>query len=202
MANDLVNRIFGKLTVIKPAAKKAYDLDISSENDEEKNIQKVLYYDCRCNCGNIITVREDLLLKNLYLSCGCEIIDNKKFLIDLFTKEHVFFQENYRCIGLNKAFHFAIFDNNNNLLGVIDYRSPAYLTRIGNEDKNRVKQRQEISTSKSDYCQANNIKYLVLSVPGDTDLPNNLAWDDIKAKIIDAFDIDVNTQWYKEGSNS
>lgn len=53
-AIDLTNQQFGRLTVI--------------ERDKKR---KKVYWICKCNCGNIISVRSDHLRSNKIVSCGC-----------------------------------------------------------------------------------------------------------------------------------
>ena len=52
---DLSNKIFGKLTVISQA--------------ESKN--GYTYWNCKCECGNFITVKGILLSSGGVKSCGC-----------------------------------------------------------------------------------------------------------------------------------
>ena len=53
--NIEIGQRFGKLTVVSFAEKKAY-----------RN-----YWNCKCNCGNMKAVREDHLINNKIISCGC-----------------------------------------------------------------------------------------------------------------------------------
>lgn len=55
--NDIVGKVVNKLTVIK------YDC-IKNRNH---------YYICKCECGNIVSVRRSDLVNNKVLSCGCEV---------------------------------------------------------------------------------------------------------------------------------
>lgn len=52
---DLRGRKFGKLTVL----------------EREYNNHKGVYWKCKCDCGNIYTIRKDGLLKNKTPNCGC-----------------------------------------------------------------------------------------------------------------------------------
>lgn len=53
--NDLTGKRFGRLVVI---------------GRDDKKARKVYYY-CKCDCGNIKSVRSDSLIAGLIRSCGC-----------------------------------------------------------------------------------------------------------------------------------
>ena len=52
---DLTEHKFGILTVIKRG----------------KNIKDKLTWDCKCDCGNYVTVRGDTLTRRETKNCGC-----------------------------------------------------------------------------------------------------------------------------------
>lgn len=56
MLNDLTGKKFGYLTVLE-----------KQKNDDKKHS----YWLCRCDCGNIVVRRSDLLKDPRYKSCGC-----------------------------------------------------------------------------------------------------------------------------------
>lgn len=56
---DLSNKRFGKLLVIKRHSSKEYNKKIG------------VYWDCECDCGNMVIVRRDMLTKNNKKCCGC-----------------------------------------------------------------------------------------------------------------------------------
>ena len=55
--NNLIGRRFGRLVVVNRAA----------PNDKQKRVR----WACRCDCGNVITVRTDGLKTGSTASCGC-----------------------------------------------------------------------------------------------------------------------------------
>lgn len=55
---DLTGRRFGRLTVLRAA--------------------QPHFYQCRCDCGNIVTLRDTLLISGFLHSCGCARGDNRK----------------------------------------------------------------------------------------------------------------------------
>ncbi len=64
--NDLTGKRFGRLTVI--------GLD-------DKSSRKT-YYVCRCDCGNIKTIRSDALTMGKTTSCGCKKKEQDTFNLD------------------------------------------------------------------------------------------------------------------------
>lgn len=53
--NDLTGKRFGRLTVI----------------GVDDNQSRKTYYICKCDCGNIKTIRADALVAGKTISCGC-----------------------------------------------------------------------------------------------------------------------------------
>lgn len=53
--HDLTGQVFGRLTVI---------------GVDDKNTRKTYYY-CRCECGNVKSIRSDSLISGAIRSCGC-----------------------------------------------------------------------------------------------------------------------------------
>lgn len=56
---NLINQTFGKLTVLREVPRA-----------ERKN-DKVVEWECQCECGNIIRVRTNYLVSGHTKSCGC-----------------------------------------------------------------------------------------------------------------------------------
>lgn len=85
--NDLVNKIFGRLTVLKI---------IEVEGKKGK------FWECQCNCGNIKIARDHHLKSGNVKSCGCikkEFIDNKKDLTGKIFERLTVLEKDY--INLN-----------------------------------------------------------------------------------------------------
>lgn len=125
---------------------------------------------CECDCDNHtrIEVFTTNLVKEHTTSCGCigrslgeERIE--KFLIEQnikYKKEYTF--PDLKDIGLLR-FDFAIFDNNNNLIQLIEYDGKQHFsadyTPWGNE-KDTLSDRQKRDNLKTEYCKRNNIKLI------------------------------------------
>lgn len=59
---DLTEQIFGYLVVLRPTDKRAKSGQV--------------FWECRCNCGNIKLCRSDSLQDGTVTSCGCRVISN------------------------------------------------------------------------------------------------------------------------------
>ena len=70
--DDIINKKFGKLTVISFDHKEPY----SYSNGNKKGY--TYYYKCLCECGNECVRRRDSLIYKHSESCGCLIKENFK----------------------------------------------------------------------------------------------------------------------------
>lgn len=62
-AEDVIGRRFGRLTVI------AFHFVQAHATDKTRGTRRVC--DCRCDCGNLRTVKWDALSRGMQVSCGC-----------------------------------------------------------------------------------------------------------------------------------
>lgn len=216
---------FGKLKIIRKmndtyklsidglTIQEIQQLDDTYVFDEEKNQEfiQIPYFECLCDCGKTCNFRGDLLIANLITSCGCSMLpDNIEGFKDILIQHQVHFKENYTVSNSKiRPFHFGILDNDNQLLGLIDMRPDKYLSRIGNEEENRVEQRKTIYNEKQEYCLNNGIKYLIIpTLPVFYENWNNIqlswkeicnqTWQRIKTQINEAFNINEEIHWYVE----
>jgi len=87
--SDISGRKIDRLLVIKRIDKKTGDTNV--------------YYLCRCDCGNEIEIRKDILLKKTtkIKSCGCQfIIDKNKIIGQKFNRLKII-----EYVGLDKSHH-------------------------------------------------------------------------------------------------
>lgn len=111
--NDLAGQVFGELTAL---------FTDSVSNDGQR-----MWY-CQCSCGNKVNIRAGALRSGKTTSCGCKASKNnsliEKYLINkkiLYKKEFTF-DDLYIVSSKGKLrFDFAIFNKDNNLLGLIEY---------------------------------------------------------------------------------
>ncbi len=151
---NLIGQKFGKLTVI-------------GQNNRQSTKDRHILWDCQCECGSIRTVSSKSLLSGNVLECyNCS---NHKSIGEqqietLLTNNNIKFIRQYSfqdCISPKIGqllFDFAIIDNNNNLLYLIEYDGIQHFQPIeyfGGE-KN-FSYLQECDEIKNQYCKNHNI---------------------------------------------
>lgn len=143
LINEIGNR-YGKLTVIEYAGR-----------DKWSNA----LWKCKCDCGNETIVAGITLRVGEVKSCGC-LRSKGEMLINSILKEHnIHFQREYSFndlyVNSKKAkFDFAILNDNNELLLLIEYQG---IQHFNNSDFGRI-QRENSDPKKREYCQKHNIK--------------------------------------------
>lgn len=139
--NDLTGKKFGKLTVLKRSL-------------DEKGTK----YQCLCECGNIKMIRGADLSNGKTQSCGCIRYSIGEENIKRILKENnIIFKTEYSFADLpNRRFDFAIFDNNNTLLRLIEFDGPQHYKETpyfsGTLSKTQTRDKE-----KNNYAILNNI---------------------------------------------
>ena len=128
---------------------------------------KHLYVKCKCICGKEISVRLEHLKGQGHgriISCGCQTKSSGEVKItQLLENNNINFQSQYRIKEFNilSPFDFAIFDDNNNLLGLIEFDGEQHFKPVkyfgGEEVYKMQKQRDK---AKDDWCLKNNINLI------------------------------------------
>lgn len=123
------------------------------------------YAHCLCDCGNEI----DLRVEHLYgvhrhsktISCGCSVESSGEIKIrKILEKYNINFQTQYRIKEFNilAPFDFALFDNNNNLLGLLEYDGEQHFESVEFfGGKEGLLKQQERDAKKNNWCKENNI---------------------------------------------
>ena len=147
---------YGQLTVIEQAPKRI-------DNTH-------LFWRCKCSCGKEIIVNGQHLRSGAVTSCGCSNMSNGETaiatLLDLNKvkyKTQYTFQDCISPINNPLRFDFAIFDENNNLLSLIEYNGRQHYEPIeyfGGEQQ--FKQQQLYDNIKQAYCKNKNIKLITI----------------------------------------
>ena len=147
---------FGKLTVIK-------DLGMRKQKSRDKNWRWSL---CQCDCGSApIEVPNNLLQNGHKHSCGClgsvGELTIEKILKDNainYQKEYSF-EDLISTKGYKYRFDFAIFDNANNLLYLIEFDGRQHFTGPESswEKTRTLEEIQMADNIKNEYCKKNNI---------------------------------------------
>lgn len=125
------------------------------------------YVKCKCDCGNVVEVRVAHLKGQFHsrtISCGCATQSSGEIkIIQLLEKANVNFQSQYRIkeFNIGAPFDFALFDNNNQLLGLIEYDGEQHFKEVemwGGEEQLLLQ--QERDKRKNQWCLENNIRLI------------------------------------------
>lgn len=146
---DLTGQKFGLLTVL--------ELDREAMNNHTGTDA---YWKCKCECGNIKTVKASNLTRkdeNRTISCGCSKKSSGEIYIsNILTKNKIPFIYQYRASTLSKQpFDFGIIDDNNNCIRLIEFDGEQHFKDIGIWDSLEVV--QERDKKKNEWAKNNNI---------------------------------------------
>lgn len=152
---DLTGQKFGKLLVIERV---------------ENNRFGHICYRCKCDCGGEAIVDAGNLRQGNTNSCGC-IKSKGEMIINNWLQNHnIPFQSQYSIdeivldSGRRPFFDFAIFDNNNTLLCLIEYNGKQHYEITGgwnNEEMFEITQHRD--KQKSEWCKKLNIPLYIIS---------------------------------------
>ena len=114
---------------------------------------------CRCRCGNLVDIITGELNRRNMPSCGCIVSKGESIITNILQEHHINFKRQYSFndlyINTGKAkFDFAILDENDNLLKLIEYHGYQHYDindnwYCGESDKKKQK-----------YCQQHNIELI------------------------------------------
>jgi hypothetical protein len=173
---DLVGKRFGKLVVLE-RAEKPINVKINRP-----------YWKCKCDCGNLKTIRGNELVSGATESCGCvisrgenkidEILDNNAIE---YVKEKTY--PDLKGIGKNSLrFDYAIMESSVVICLIEYYGTIHYTYGSGIFDSKFLEDIQTRDHVKQEYCLKNNIPLAIIPYT-DFDLLNV---DYIHAKIYSA----------------
>lgn len=156
---DLTGRRFGKLVVIKEAG---FVKKCSGRNAR--------LWECQCDCGNVCHVQHQYLTSGDTSSCGCiNSVGNVTIRRLLNLSGHKYQTEywfpDFICNTRPYQFDFALFDNEHNLLGLIEYQGDIHFTyREGSwNNKATFEERVRRDKAKADYCKNKNIRLFYIT---------------------------------------
>lgn len=171
--NEIGNR-YGKLTVI--------DRGMKPDNSTHA------FWKCKCDCGQEIEVNGQNLRNGITKSCGCLRMSAGEATIEILLKNNnIKYKTQFTfidCVSdLNKQlrFDFAIFDDEKNLIELIEYNGRQHYEPIdyfGGEQGFDILQKHD--QIKKDYCKQNNIKLVIIPYIINT---NNLTLQDLGINI-------------------
>ena len=160
-STDLTGLIFGHLKVLER------DLFYLNKHPELKHGGS--YWKCQCDCGAIVSIRNDSLLNGHAQSCGCIKSHGETKISKILTDNNINFQREYvdkhftLSTGGYPRFDFAILDSNDRILYFIEYQGQQHFYPAGwiyNEEKvNNIQQRDK---EKKEYCDNNNIPIIYI----------------------------------------
>lgn len=160
---DLTGKRFGKLVVLEE------DGFVMGTNGKRRRLWK-----CQCDCGNICSIQHQYLQYGDTKSCGCINSVGNMTINRLLTLAHINFDTEYEfsdciCNTMPYKFDFALKDETNNLLGLIEYQGDIHFTYHENGWNNKEKFEERIKRDKEkfDYCQNNNIKLYYITYKDD-----------------------------------
>lgn len=148
---DLTGQRFGLLTVI----------NLAYTNNDRRAV-----WNCKCDCGNNTQVSSHELLSNSRISCGCIHRSAGEIrLEEILSQMNINYCNQYRikdCKYKNPLpFDFAIFNNNNQLLALIEYQGDIHFKVTGGwNTEAELQARQSRDEAKRQYCKEHNIKLI------------------------------------------
>lgn len=148
---DLVGQRFGMLTVKQLAYIDA----------ERRAVWK-----CQCDCGNIVDVSSHGLLSKSNTSCGCARRSSGEVKTEnILSQMNCNYCTQYRItdckLKQTLPFDFAVFDNNNQLLALIEYQGDIHFKVTGGwNTEERLQEQQKRDEIKRTYCNQHNIKLI------------------------------------------
>lgn len=160
---DLIGKRFGKLVVLEEAG------FIKNTGGNRARLWK-----CQCDCGNTCLVRHQHLKGGNTNSCGCIDSIGNMTINRLLNKSGYKYKSEYSfkdfiCVVSLYRFDFALFDNNNNLLGLIEYQGDIHFEYrdTGWNTKQSFEERVRGDKEKLNYCKENNIKLYYITYKED-----------------------------------
>lgn len=161
---DLTGQKFGHLTVIKEN-KERYARDLTKTHKPHR------YWWCLCDCGNpeLIQVESSHLKNGHTTSCGCIRSLAEQKITQILTDNNINFKSEYsfdELKGINNGtlrYDFAIFDNKQNLLYLIEYHGKQhYLQDSGWNTKEKFEVRKKNDAIKEKYAKDHNIPLIII----------------------------------------
>lgn len=163
---DLTGQRFGKLIVLN------FDNWLIHDNGHRERMWR-----CQCDCGNICVVKHAYLKYGDVTSCGCSNSKGNATIIRWLTSHNIHYQDEYiykdlAPKGSPYRFDFAILNENNNVLFLIEYQGSIHFETCccGWNTQQMLKDIQERDKIKYEYCQQNNIKLYYITYKDNIEL--------------------------------
>lgn len=161
---DLTGKRFGKLVVLKE------DGFITGTNGKRRRL-----WLCQCDCGNQCRVQHQYLTYGDTSSCGCINSKGNMTIHRLLTLKGIKFSTEYVFPDLygdyerQLRFDFALLDNDENLLGLIEYQGDIHYdtSHHGWNTEEAFEKRKKYDERKLKYCIDNNLKLWYITYKDD-----------------------------------
>ena len=160
---DLTGQRFGKLIVLGENG------FIVSASGKRKRL-----WECKCDCGNICSIQHQYLTSGDTKSCGCtnsigNMTINKLLNLSGHKYESEYWFKDFICNTRPYQFDFALLNDNNQLLGLIEYQGDIHFTYREDSWNNKKSFDERIKRDKEkfNYCQKNNIKLYYITYKDD-----------------------------------
>lgn len=147
LVDNLIGQRFGFLTVI--------------EKDIQKGAGGAIKWICRCDCGNIVSVQGGNLKRkdeSRIVSCGCKHVSIGELNIRQCLEENdIPFSEQQGFASLpRKHFDFAILDNLNNIIRLVEFDGEQHF-KENSFFRNNLSIIQQRDKEKNEWAKENNI---------------------------------------------
>lgn len=148
---DLTKQRFGMLTVKQLAYIDA---------------ERRAVWECQCDCGNIVYISSHGLLSKSNTSCGCARRSSGEVKTEsILSQMNCNYCTQYRItdckLQQTLPFDFAVFDDNNQLLALVEYQGDIHFKVTGGwNTEERLQEQQKRDEIKRTYCKQHNIKLI------------------------------------------
>jgi hypothetical protein len=153
---DLTNKRFGKLTVLSR--------NIDLEQERRKTGDKQTYWNCKCDCGTIVTVSGGKLTSEYTHSCGCIKSYGEYVIRQILTKENIKFETNIAFTDCHiykqhpLRFDFTIYNVQGKLSHIIEFDGQQHFGySFGWNTPEQFQSNHSRDLIKNQYCFQNNI---------------------------------------------
>lgn len=145
IAKDETGNKYGKLTV----------LHMDTERDSFGRLKWV----CQCECGSIKSISGADLRNGNTQSCGCfsRISKGEQKIINILDSANISYIREYKPLDLgNKRFDFAILNDNNQIIRLIEFDGEQHY-KESNWEREKLSRTQESDKIKNEYALTSNI---------------------------------------------
>ena len=147
---DITGLKSGKLTAIEYAYRNKFGQPV---------------WKCKCECGSICYVTQNNLSRQSTKSCGCLTSDGERRVSLFLTEKNINFNDQVMfddlfnpSTGYKLKFDYGIYDNDNNLLCLIEFQGAQHFEQFVGDSEFGRQQRNLTDQMKKNYCRNHNIR--------------------------------------------